>query len=69
MKCLRCDERELINLWPKYLVCPSQAVASVTYYVCKKHAYLDYHFNDIFNSNGSQKEIDHAAVEERSKND
>lgn len=54
--CLQCGSKNVIQN-PRYFIIPGYIIVSNEYYLCDMHKHLNFYFDDIYNQDGSRKEI------------
>lgn len=69
MSCLTCGSNEADPNNVRYFAIPGMVMVPNSYILCKEHEDLRYDFYDIYDENSKRKEIDHAAVIARCKDE
>lgn len=65
--CLTCDKPvQHWNQRVRYFCTPGTLIVPASYVLCDEHKNLQYFYHDIYEENGTRKEINHDAVIKRS---
>ena len=56
IECLKCG-KEVNNQHQRWIVNPTMFIVPCEYFLCEEHKDINYNFHDIYNNDGTRKEI------------